>query len=234
MRNAKLTLVCFLMLCAPAAAYAQDATGNPENWCRNGAFPADGPVFKIARVVGQRNAKIHFLGDEEDCPQSNNAKCLKKSYLIPGNEVIVSRKFGSWMCSWYQPEEGSETVGWLPLNSLRVIEPTTTPSLEQWAGMWRDYDNRLVINTDGSASPHLRVEGQAYWRGLGDNVNEGSFAGRAKPQGNQLTIEDDGCKVSLIRVGRFLIAHDNFQCGGMNVRFDGVYRRRQPGERTAP
>jgi hypothetical protein len=183
--------------------------------------------FKVAKVVGQRNAKIHFLNDEEDCPKSSDAKCRKNSYLIPGDQVIVSRKFGSWMCSWYQPKKGGETVGWLPTVNLSIIDQATpTPSLEKWVGVWRHYDNSLSIKRNGSA-PELKVEGQAYWRGLGDNVNEGSFAAGAAPQGNQLILkDDDGCEVSLRLVGDYLIAHDNFQCGGMNVRFDGVYRKR--------
>lgn len=225
MRDAKLAFVSLLMmLCAPAIAFTQGETGNPENWCRNGAFPMD-TDFKLAKVVGQRNAKIHFLGDEGDCPKSNEAKCRMKSYLIPGDQVLVSRKFGSWVCGWYQPKKGSETVGWLPVVNLSIIDETSAPSLEQWVGIWREYDNSLNISRDG-ATPYLKVDGQAYWRGLGENVNEGSFAARAEPQGNRLMLEDDGCKVSLTLVGDHLIAHDNFQCGGMNVRFDGVYRRR--------
>ena len=224
MRNAKLTLICFLVLCAPATAFAQDATGNPENWCRNGAFPMD-TDFTVAKVVGERNAKIHFLGDEEDCPQSNNAKCRKKSYLIPGDQVLVSRKFGSWICSWYQPNKDSETVGWLPAVNLSIIEQASAPSLQQWVGIWREYDNSLKISRDGNTS-YLKVDGQAYWHGLGENVNEGSFAAKAKPQGNLLMLEDDGCEVSLTLVGNHVIARDNFQCGGMNVRFDGIYRKK--------
>jgi len=33
------------------------------------------------------------------------------------------------------------------------------------------------------------------------------------------------CKATLVLLPPFLVASDNGGCGGMNVRFDGVYRR---------
>ena len=38
---------------------------------------------------------------------------------------------------------------------------------------------------------------------------------------------DDICKMTLRLVGEYLIADDNGECGGMNVTFDGVYRRKK-------
>ncbi len=48
------------------------------------------------------------------------------------------------------------------------------------------------------------------------------------PQGNVLRVvdEEQGCEVTLTFVGTLLVAHDNGECGGMNVRFDGVYQKR--------
>ncbi|MCA1633634.1 MAG: hypothetical protein LC802_07935 [Acidobacteria bacterium] len=50
---------------------------------------------------------------------------------------------------------------------------------------------------------------------------------KARPAGNVLTVEEDSCRVTLRLVGDYLVASDNSECGGMNVRFDGVYRRKQ-------
>ena len=33
------------------------------------------------------------------------------------------------------------------------------------------------------------------------------------------------CAATFVLVGAFMIVHDNDQCGGMNVRFDGVYQK---------
>ena len=62
------------------AAFAQNE-GNPENWCRNGAFPGDGTDFKIAEIKTQPNGKVYFYNDyEEVCPNSEN--CKTKSYVV--------------------------------------------------------------------------------------------------------------------------------------------------------
>jgi hypothetical protein len=42
-----------------------------------------------------------------------------------------------------------------------------------------------------------------------------------------LTLEDDICKITLRLVGDFLVADDNGDCGGVNVTFDGVYRKKK-------
>jgi hypothetical protein len=225
MKLAKITLICSLMLVCPATAFPQRATGNPENWCRNGAFPSDGTDFKVAKVIGGGRARVHFLKDDGDCPQSGEAKCQAKSYLIPGDEVLVSRTFGSWVCSWYQPRRDEETVGWLPAGNLSIAPSTAIPSLEQWVGRWKYGPQSLNIRREGHTH-RLKVAGQAYWYGLGDNVHEGSFEAGAEPRGNALVLDDGDCKVLLKLVEDYLIATDNSECGGMNVRFDGVYRKR--------
>lgn len=214
-----------LLLCAPAASHAQTAIGNPENWCRNGAFPEDGPDFRVARIAGAKGARVHFYGDDGDCPNGSEAKCRQKSYLIPGDEVIVTRRFGGWVCGWYQPRRGSETVGWLPSESLTIAAPDAAPPTGRWVGSWKFYEQTLDIKRDG-ATGFLSVEGQAFWRGLGDNVHVGEVHARAKPRGGELTLVEDECRVSLRLVGDYLVASDNSQCGGVNVRFNGVYRKR--------
>jgi hypothetical protein len=229
-----LCLTFVLLLLLPTAAVAQGESGNPENWCRNGAFPQDGPGLKLARVRGPRNRKVHFLNDTGDCPQTSNPKCVEKSYLMAGDEVIVSRKYGNWMCSWYEPQRGSETVGWLPLESLLVTEPDANPPPEKWIGLWKNGDNSLSIKQDGQTGL-LHISGEAYWPGLRTNypsVHTGEVQARAKPQGNTLALEEESCKVSLWLVGGLLVASDNLQCGGANVSFSGVYRKKT--ERRPP
>jgi hypothetical protein len=68
-----------------ASLYAVQAQtpGNPENWCRNGAFPTDSQDFKIGKVKsGAKAAKrVYFYNDyEDDCP--TNEKCREKYYRL--------------------------------------------------------------------------------------------------------------------------------------------------------
>jgi hypothetical protein len=219
----KFLLPLLLALCASVQALAQDtASGNPPNFCRNGAFPGDGGDFRTARVVGAKGSRAYFHGDEEGCP---GAKCRRTAYVIPGDELIVSRGFGDWLCAWYQPPKGSETVGWIPAHLLSVDEAAKRPPLARWLGAWKFNSQSLDIRRDTQAG-RLRVEGEAFWKGFGDNIHTGALGGSARPEGNVLVVEDDICRATLRLVGDYLVVGDNSDCGGMNVRFDGVYRRR--------
>jgi hypothetical protein len=223
-------LLLLLVLTVPAHALAQDApSGNPPNFCRNGGFASDAAEFRTARVVGAKGSRAYFHGDEdEDCP---SAKCRKKAYLIPGDKVIVSRSLGDWLCAWYQPSKGGETVGWIPAHRLSVAE--TLKSLPSaWLGKWEFYYQTLDIGRDARTGL-LRVEGVALWKGFGDNIHTGAVSGAARPEGNVLVVEEDICRVNLRLVGAYLVVTDNSDCGGMNVRFDGVYRKKRAG-RTPP
>jgi len=220
----KYLLLLLFVLCAPAHALGQDAeSGNPLNWCRNGAFPGDGTNFRLARVLGAKGARVYFHGDDEGCP---GPKCRQKAYVVPGNEVIVSRSFGDWLCAWYQPPKGDETVGWIPAHQLSVTEAEKNPPPARWLGSWEFYQNSLDIRR-GAEAGTLAVEGEALWRGLGDNVHTGGVKGKARPAGNVLTVEEEVCRVTLRMVGDYLVASDNSDCGGMNVRFNGVYHRKR-------
>jgi len=226
------TLVLLVALCCGAAsrAAAQDVGGNPANWCRNGAFTRDAEEFGVARVAGRKGSRVYFQGDEEGCP-GPSAKCRQKAYVVAGDEVLVSRAFGDWRCAWYQPARGSETVGWLPAQQLRASGPAAAagPPLAMWLGAWSFYDNSLRLSR-GRRAGSLRVAGHATWLGINPgNVHVGEVAGEAAPAGNVLSVggADDDCRLTLRLVGSYLLAVDNKQCGGMNVTFDGVYRRKK-------
>jgi hypothetical protein len=224
----RLPLLLLLLVAAAARASAQ-AEGNPPNWCRNGAFAEDSEHFRLARVTGARGERAYFHNDlADDCPRPG-AKCRDKAYLVPGDEVIVSRTRGGWACGWFQPRRGPETVGWIEAARLDLREAEARPPLARWVGEWEFYRNSLSIRraTDG----RLSVEGQAHWQGLGDNVHVGEVGGQVAPSGSTLALEDDTCRVTLRLVVPYLIVNDNGQCGGVNVTFDGVYRKKTPRRR---
>lgn len=228
-RAARRLLPPLLLLLAAAPAAAQ-AEGNPPHWCRNGAFPSDSSRFVLGWVKGRRGERVYFHKDDEGCP-GRAAKCRGRAYVIPGDEVIVSRTLGRWACSWYQPEKGPETVGWLDLNNLDVSEEPSSPVPARFVGEWTFYENTLNIRAKNEFL--LAVDGQAFWRGLGDNVHVGEVAGEATTFRNALTVEEDACRVTAHVVGPYLVVRDNKQCGGANVTFDGVYRKRPERRRPA-
>ena len=71
----------------------------------------------------------------------------------------------------------------------------------------------------------MRVRGNAFWHGLGDDVHEGEIAASAAPQGDHVVFVEEDCTVRATLAGRYLIVADNENCGGMNVRLDGGYTR---------
>jgi hypothetical protein len=220
-------MVLLLALLAPALASAQDDTGNPSNWCRNGAFTNDAKEFKLARAVGEKGARVYFYGDDDECPKPG-AKCKQKAYVVPGDTLIVSRTFGDFVCAWYQPSKGSETVGWVAASQLRETEMNKNPPLASWLGAWEFYSDTLNIRR-GAKAGTLRVEGEAFWHGANpENIHMGDVDGEGSPAAGVLTLaQDDICKITLRLVGDYLVADDNGDCGGANVTFDGIYRKKQ-------
>ena len=212
-----------------AEAFAQ-LEGNPENFCRNGFFPRESKSYKIAKIVGQPKEKIYFYGDERpDCPQNKN--CRRKSYVVPNDEVIVSREFGEFACVWFQPKKGSETVGWVSTRNLSYLPEVSNLKLNDWIGHWQFYDNTIEIII-GKKRGFLGISGNAVWKGSGDNVHVGEIdEDEIAPKGNVLKIgeketDEFACKVSMRLVGKYLIVSDNLNCGGANVSFSGVYRNK--------
>ncbi|HLL99739.1 MAG TPA: hypothetical protein VK400_01685 [Pyrinomonadaceae bacterium] len=218
-----------LLLFTTIQTFAQ-LEGNPENLCRSGFFPRESAAYRLASVKGAKNEKVYFYGDERSaCPDGKN--CRMKSYLIPNDEVVVSRTFGRWACSWYQPKKGSETVGWIAVDKLDFRETNQNPALADWLGAWNYAgENRIEIGkskTNGS----LAITGNAVWRGLGDNIHTGEIDDESKPAGNELKIgadaeSEDECQVTMRLVGKYLVVSDNLRCGGVNVSFSGVYRKK--------
>ena len=227
-RTIAITAVLIAMLCTANA----QTPGNPENWCRNGAFPTDSQDFKIGKVKSGPKAakKVYFYNDyADDCPTSE--KCREKSYIVPGNEVIVSRVYKSFACSWYIPAKGIGTTGWIPLADLEISEVNKKPPIRSWLGDWEFADNSISF-TENKLAGYLNVTGEAYWHGLGDNVHIGELDGREMPVGNIINFgsadtDEYACKATIRLIGNFLVVDDNSNCGGMNVRFNGVYRRKK-------
>lgn len=77
----------------------------------------------------------------------------------------------------------------------------------------------------------VRVVGSAVWVGNADtgNVNLGEIDGAFPLKGNTIHYsesEDDSCRLTVTFIKEALIvSDDNTRCGGLNVSFNGEYRR---------
>ncbi|MES1243177.1 MAG: hypothetical protein ABUT39_16310 [Acidobacteriota bacterium] len=78
----------------------------------------------------------------------------------------------------------------------------------------------------------LRVKGLATWVGNAEtgNVNTGDFSGTVKPERLKARFENaDGCKLDILFHAEGLkVEKTASACGGLNVTFDGEYKRTGP------
>jgi hypothetical protein len=225
-RTAIVLAACSLLPTAPAFAEVEDSQ---EYMCRNGAFPHEGKEYRLAKIKGAAGDKVHFYGDSHKrCPAGEN--CRLQSYVIPNDEVIVSRTFGTFACSWFQPRKGSETVGWIEIDRLARIEVNRQPAEREWLGEWRAWDDNFIRISKAREPGMLTIVGEAFWAKGAPNEHSGELDYTAKPSGDRLSFSDgdheNDCRVAMQLVGTHLIVTDNVRCGGVNVSFSGVYHKR--------
>jgi len=142
--------------------------------------------------------------------------------LKPGDTVVVNRVDGDWTCGYLTARRGA-AQGWIRSADIRPVNFDQNPPLSAWVGNWSQAENRIRIQPS-KTSGKLDLEGEAYWHGIGDNVHTGEFSSEAAPAGSKLHVEDDPCRIDLALIGKYILANDNNMCGGMNVRFWGVWK----------
>ena len=168
-------------------------------------------------AAGQQSPKTSCEFDGFDT-SSKLAETLKT-----GDPVVVNRIEGDWTCGYLVGRKGSGP-GWVRSKEIRLVDSDPNPPLAAWAGTWVQGENRIRISTKTSGK--LDLEGEAYWHGFGDNVHSGEFSAEATPASNHMHVEDDSCHIDLALIGKYILANDNNSCGGANVRFWGVWKRR--------
>lgn len=227
-------LALFLTVIATTAS-AEEAPN-----CRNGIFVEEGVAYGLARVTG--GDRLSFIEDAYYCDKekqkapcpicpSEDAACRSKSYLIPGDLVITARSFKGYRCILYRNEKDfAGSAGYVPENRLEAL-PAATVTQKDWLGEWRMGDDSITLRARGAK---LAASGVAYWPSANPSPKEvpggphmGQMSGVAAPMGDRIAFADaeDECHVSLTLLPPFLLARDDNRCGGMNVRFDGVYLR---------
>lgn len=229
----KYLVVVLLALLPASLSYAQsedpnrliyEQGDNPENWCRNGHFPALTRDYQLGEITG----KSAMLGDgNETCPSDDPAKCDVDKTVAAGASVAVSKKFGEFYCVF---DPSDQSAGWVNGKNISFA-PAEEIKVSDWIGTWSDGSNKIEIR---QASGGLEVSGDAQWFGaiLEDGeqvVHDGSLGFTAKPEKHRLVLrvtDEYDCAAELIHLGRFLVVRDNSYCGGANVRFNGVYQRK--------
>lgn len=219
-----------LNLCCVFLANSAQAVTTDEDMCRNGLFPSLLKNTRLAIFAGEAKSRLYFFEDLDGCP-SRGAECQSKSYVVPGDELIVGKQHDDWSCVWYSGKT-HETVGWVLNRQLQFVEVNENPD---WLGKWKQYAYPGYISIARKAE-HYYVLGNTKW--IGGQLADGTRAEHLGELDGELKVEKNfaysdstafgsndeyACRAEYVRLGRFLIVHDNSQCGGVNVRFDGVY-----------
>lgn len=199
-----------------------------------------------AAAVGGTGPRANFVRDGRDrpgCPDDSEA-CRKSAFVVPGDVVLVAGQQGAYACAAFTNGKGVTSLGMLPAAVLAPIQEGPG-SAAGWIGTWLRVESTIAIKP--AATPgELAVRGDATWGGSdparvrSGGVNLGEVEGSAAPdgsgvlaftQGNGRTLPYDPsdattCSIWMLRRGPYLVVADNLGCGGMNVSFSGIYRRR--------
>lgn len=144
-----------------------------------------------------------------------------KPNAAAGTPGVLIHRYKSWACVLVTGKGKLATIaGWIPASRWLADESVST-SAHTWIGVWQNGHAKLSITP---ADGRLRVVGNAIWQGAGD-PHFGSFTFEAPAESDVVGLTGE-CEVQIRKVGSFLFAQDNKQCGGTNVSFDGLYRYR--------
>ena len=218
----RLTVLLILCCGMPSLACADEAM------CRNGLF-ADSPPFGVAKVTGA--PRTYLRSDTAPCPD-DSAACRGQSYVVPGDTVLTGASRAGFVCAFYPGKRGG-SAGYVRQTEVAAQPLDANPALSAWAGNWADGDDTISLRVRGS---QLVATGNAYWPSADPSLKErpggpnlGEMSGTAAPNGNSVVFagkDSDDCRVQLTLLPPYLLASDNSNCGGANVRFDGVYRKK--------
>jgi hypothetical protein len=205
-----------------------------------------GPVV-LGRVNNQ-SPRVNFLKTsilKAGCPNLS-AACRDKAYLVPGDEVVVIGTKDDFVCASYASKNGRVTDGWLPRSAISIVQDQPPVNAKDWIGRWQSGSEQTIVIEQIDKTGSLSIKGDATW-GASDPervkrgaVNIGSLEGETTADGAVLSFamgengtlpfdqaDELDCKVRMQRLGPYLLAKDNNNCGGMNVSFTSVYRRGQ-------
>lgn len=192
--------------------------------CRSGAFSSYEGI-QLGFVRSGVSGRSYFYDDGKNCPY--NESCKKKSYLVPGNELLIAHSEDGWSCVWYQGTK-REFGGWMKSDNLGLSILNKKYSNIDWIGMWEYIDSESSIVITQGSNMELDVVGDASYSGGYSGVTKtGSFIEKGVPDGEYLSLKSAGydCEVSLQLIRDYMVVEES-RCGGLNISFDGIYHRK--------
>ncbi|HVX05257.1 MAG TPA: hypothetical protein VHA71_09075 [Rhodanobacteraceae bacterium] len=225
-----MNIVRSFFLLVPILVAGQASAIEPYT-CQN--EPNAASDIKLAEIVGTPGARVNFRLDGIGCPDAPSC-IVPKPFLSSGKRVLVTQTTEGWACAWGLIGQSDQWgfQGWISAKAIKFLDVTRHPHLRDWIGTWKlDGVDQLKISASNAGT--LRVTGEARWYGPVINgerdVHYGSLDGHATPVGSRLYIgrnlSKDQCKATLLLIDGYLVVTDNNQCGGVNARFNGVFKK---------
>lgn len=225
-KSAWLRMLCMQStIAASAQVFAQSPSD--ADFCREGSFPREQESLNVGVIRGQKDEKVHFFDDLDGCP-AKGATCMRASYLVPGDEILVGKHTADWACVWYQGRK-NPFVAWVPKKNVAVLPASPVRQGADWAGIWVYGPDRIRISST-KRKGELRMRSNLRWEGgilpNGEALAHfGGMTGTLDIDGSRASAAEGECRVGLTRIGRYLVADDNGACGALNVRHTGMYVR---------
>lgn len=179
------------------------------------------------------------LSDLDELLMNSYKKTLERS---EGDETIKTAQ-RDWLknsrnkCQTVECLKQAYTTRIAELNEVVATAEKPTAIINAVAGNYQRYfqgkpdSNSSTIRVKLLSDEQLSINASAVWIGneKTGNVNTAELEGEFPLTGNKLYINDgetDGCKFTLVFEQNALsINDDNSHCGGMNVTFNGQYKK---------
>ncbi len=187
-------------------------------------------IGKSLRLNGEMTSEKEFYLNEFDDGGSQTGK-------FDGKFVSKDWLEGTWVSSSKKKE--------MPFSAWAINgkQIPAADANDRISGKYRRVDQRGRFDPDSAElnvwllkDGKVRASGESTWVGNAKtgNVNVGDVDGIFELQGSKLFFkgnDGDGCRFMITFGGdSLLVTEDNLQCGGMNVSFDGKYRKVGPAK----
>jgi hypothetical protein len=196
-------------LVLPLSVAAQE---HPRTDCEFDGFSAT-PKLAVTVV-----SSVAFYG----CAAKPGCVSMK---LEKGQPIVLFRRSADWICG-YVENKGGAAPAWVAAAEVNELKPDPNPPVTAWLGTWINGHNSIQIKPTNQDSK-LVLTGHATWHGVKDVEHSGDVDGEVTPNGNHIHYSEgpDACTIDLTLLGNYIVADDNNRCGGMNVRFWGIWKR---------
>ena len=207
------------LACVLSVVPVCNAQGRPAEDCKfayDGFATSPGQKVQIAEVKGRFTTQLEGCGSPKGCVEAPVAQ---------GTPVQIYRQEGVWTCGYVSGHDGAGPA-WIRTGALSLVRYSDHPSLSAWTGTWSGGEDHVTIShADTPGALHLA--GSAVWQGSYTS-HLGDTKGVATPIDNHLHFLEGGpgsCSIDLILLDRYMLAEDNQACGGLNARFQGIWKR---------